>query len=102
MLQRYAGAVFRYLLGAVRDADAAEELSHEFAVRLLRGDFHRATPERGRFRDYLKTALINLVNDYFRNQQQRPRSLESSALDAAAAEHNELEYESDFETCWRR
>ena len=27
----------------------------------MRGDFGRADPERGRFRDYVKTTLINLV-----------------------------------------
>ena len=37
LLQRYGSAVYRYLLGAVRDADAAEDLSHEFVVRFLRG-----------------------------------------------------------------
>ena len=56
LLQCYAGAVYRYLLGAVRDADAAQDLSQEFVVRFLRGGFRRADPERGRFRDYLKTA----------------------------------------------
>ena len=33
MLERYGGAVRRYLLAATRDADAAEELFQEFAVR---------------------------------------------------------------------
>src|SRR5947207_152703 len=64
LLLRYSGAAYRYLLGAVRDPDRAEDLCQEFAVRFLRGDFHRAAPGRGRFRDYLKTALVNLVNDH--------------------------------------
>src|SRR5947209_14466079 len=42
LLLRYHGAVYRYLLGTLRDPDAAEELSREFAVRFLRGDFKRA------------------------------------------------------------
>ena len=29
LLQRYGSAVYRYLLGALRDADAAEDLSHD-------------------------------------------------------------------------
>lgn len=81
LMLRYSGAVYRYLLGAVRDPEVASDLCQEFAVRFLRGDFHRATPERGRFRDYLKTALINLVNDHFRQQKAAPRGLE---IDAAA------------------
>src|SRR5437867_9487672 len=61
LMLRYSGAVYRYLLGAVRDPEAAGDLCQEFALRFLRGDFRRAAPERGRFRDYVKSALINLV-----------------------------------------
>jgi DNA-directed RNA polymerase specialized sigma24 family protein len=48
----------------VRDPEVADDLAQEFALRFLRGDFQRADPERGRCRDYLKRALINLVHDY--------------------------------------
>ena len=72
---RYSGVVYRYLLGAVRDPDAAAELSQELALRILRGAFRHADPSRGRFRDYLKTALIHLVDDYRAAQRSRPRPL---------------------------
>ena len=72
---RYSGVVYRYLLGAVRDPDAAAELSQELALRILRGAFRHADPSRGRFRDYLKTALIHLVDDYRAAQRARPRPL---------------------------
>jgi hypothetical protein len=49
LLQRYSGAVFRYFLGAVHDPEVAAELSQEFALRFLRGDFRGADPQRGRF-----------------------------------------------------
>ena len=75
LLSRYSGAAYRYLLGAVRDPEVADELTQEFALRFVRGDFRRANPERGRFRDYLRTALINLVNDHHRQQQEKPRAL---------------------------
>jgi len=58
LLQRHQGAAYRYLLGAIRNLDASDELFQEFALRVFRGAFSRAAPERGRFRDYLKTALI--------------------------------------------
>ncbi|HKB01878.1 MAG TPA: sigma factor [Gemmataceae bacterium] len=61
LIERYQGAAYRYLTAATGDPDAAAELFQEFAVRFLRGDFRRASPDRGRFRDYLRTALINLV-----------------------------------------
>jgi RNA polymerase sigma factor (sigma-70 family) len=71
MLERYGGAVRRYLLAATRDSEAAEELFQEFAVRFLRGGLRGACPERGRFRDYLKGVLIHLVADHHRRGKRR-------------------------------
>lgn len=86
LLARYSSAVFRYLLGAVRDADAAEDLSQEFALRLLRGDFRRADPAHGRFRHYVKSVLSNLANDYFRSKARRPQPLGDSSFEIVEAE----------------
>jgi DNA-directed RNA polymerase specialized sigma24 family protein len=94
---RYSGVVYRYLLGAVRDPDAAAELSQEFALRILRGVFRHADPSRGRFRDYMKTALIHLVDDYRTAQRSRPRPL---THDVPAALDPE-EPEPDFLATWR-
>jgi RNA polymerase sigma factor (sigma-70 family) len=101
LLQRYGGAVGRYLLGAVRDPDAAGELAQEFALRFVRGDFHRADPQRGRFRDYLRTALINLVRDYRRAQQARPRPLAGGGAELAAPPPESADSERDFLETWR-
>jgi RNA polymerase sigma-70 factor (ECF subfamily) len=79
LVLRYYGAVYRYLLGALRDPVAAEELAQDFAVRFLRGDFKHADPERGRFRDFLKTALRNLLRDHWRKIGGTPARLDSSA-----------------------
>jgi RNA polymerase sigma-70 factor (ECF subfamily) len=98
LLERYGGAVFRYLTGAVRDADTAEELAQEFALRFLRGDFRRAQPEKGRFRNYLKTALVHLVTDYHRARQAAPRPL---APEVAAPSVPEADDESSFLASWR-
>src|SRR5580765_2902538 len=65
LLLHYHAAVHRYLLGTLRDATAAEDLTQDFAVRFLRGDFKQADPERGRFRDFLKTSLRRLVFDHW-------------------------------------
>jgi hypothetical protein len=78
LLERYGGAVRRYLLGALRDPEAADELFQEFALRFVRGDFfHNASPQRGRFRQFVKTSLFNLVVDYQRGQRRRRRSVET-------------------------
>jgi RNA polymerase sigma-70 factor (ECF subfamily) len=65
---RYQNAIRRYLVVALGDPEAADDVFQEFALRLLRGDLHRATPEKGRFRDYLKTSLIRLVIDHRRRK----------------------------------
>src|SRR5262245_47846291 len=44
LMQRYCGAAYHYLLGAVRDEDVAMDLFQEFALRFVRGDFLRADP----------------------------------------------------------
>lgn len=79
LMERYCGAVHRYLLGALRDEHAADDLFQEFCVRFLRGAFRNADPERGRFRDFVKTAVYHLVIDY----QKRKYKLAGAPLEAA-------------------
>lgn len=96
LILRYSEAVYRYLCGALRNPDAAADLCQEFAVRFLRGDFRRAEPSRGRFRDYVKTVLVNLVNDHHRDRRANPGPLE---IDAAAPADPSGE---DFNAKWRQ
>lgn len=99
LMERYHGAVYRYLLGALRDPDEADELFQQFALRFARGEFlQRADPERGRFRNYVRTVLINLVNDHKRRLTPRHRmqSIEAHELAAPAPAEQEL-----FLTSWR-
>jgi RNA polymerase sigma-70 factor (ECF subfamily) len=100
LLERYCGAAYRYLLGALRDEAAAAELFQEFAMRFLRGDFRRADPGRGRFRDYVRTALIHLVSDYRTAERRRPVSLPGDvpAADPAACEPDA---DAQFLASWR-
>jgi RNA polymerase sigma-70 factor (ECF subfamily) len=84
LLTRYGGAVHRYLLGALRDANAADELFQEFCLRFLRGDFQNAHPQRGRFRMYVKTALLHLIVDHQRRQQKQAQPLNADGPEPAA------------------
>lgn len=101
LLLRYRPAVYRYLLNILHDPDLADELAQEFAVRFLRGDFHRADPSRGRFRDFVKRAIINLYMDYYRRQQARPQSLSPKDLDVLANPSTAVELEEEFVKRWR-
>src|SRR5262249_28426883 len=99
LLTRYGGAVHRYLHKVVQDAGAAEELFQEFALRLLRGDFHRAAPQYGRFRDYVKTAVLRMVSRYHSRRQKAGCSLEIDPADPALGPQEECEQE--FVRSWR-
>jgi RNA polymerase sigma-70 factor (ECF subfamily) len=87
LLDRYGGAVHRYLLAALRDPHAADDLAQEFALNLVRGAFHNVNPERGRFRDYVKTVLFHLVSQYRQKLKRRgqPLSPESPEISHLAA-----------------
>ena len=84
LIERYGGAIRRYLGGALRDPDAADELFQEFALRFVRGDFRRADPARGRFRDFLKTSLFHLIVDHQKRRRVRLANLPSDTPDPAA------------------
>lgn len=72
LLEIYGGAAQRYLRALVKNEHAADDLYQQFAVKFLQGDFAAATPERGRFRGLLKTALFRMAMDYHRQRQRRP------------------------------
>ena len=100
LLGRYSRPVYRYLTAALRDPDAADEVYQEFALRLVRGDFRRARPDRGKFRDFLKTALYHLVVDH---RRKAARAAGPLPPDGPAVEPEAAEPESDvaFLAEWR-
>ena len=101
---RYAGAVHRYLLGTLRDADSAAELDQEFALRFLRGDFHRADPRAAAGSAISSSGRSrNLMIDYRRRQRVRPRPLGDHFPEPAEPEGDDLESDFDrrFLGSWR-
>jgi RNA polymerase sigma-70 factor (ECF subfamily) len=99
LLTRYGGAVSRYVHGALRDPEEAEEVCQEFALRFLRGDFHRANPNAGRFRDFIKTALIRLVSRHVGYRRAAPCSLATDVADRVPTPEEQAEQE--FLQSWR-
>ena len=98
VLERYGGAAYRYLLAMLRDEDAAMDAFQEFALRFVEGRFENATPQRGRFRDYLKKSLVHLTRDYQRQQQRSPKRLHSDIQPSAS---EPAEQDSCFLAGWR-
>jgi RNA polymerase sigma-70 factor (ECF subfamily) len=77
LVLHYAPAVRKYIGGILHHTEDADELAQDVVVRLLRGDFAGADPNRGRFRDLLKTAVRNMVRHHWEKQNlRRPADLE--------------------------
>lgn len=102
VLLRYYQPIHSYLRAMVRDDDAAEELTQEFVVRFLRGDFRQADPSRGRFRDLLKRALRHLAIDYWRRQRAEKERLSIPLVEPDWRQRPPHRWGADvFEADWR-
>ncbi len=83
LMERYSGAVYRYLLGGLRDRHAADDLFQD------------------RFRDFVKTALYHLIVDHQNRRKREAVALPVEEYDLAAAPP-ELHYsEQQFLESWR-
>jgi RNA polymerase sigma-70 factor (ECF subfamily) len=101
LLERYGGAVRRYLLGALRDPDASEELFQEFALLLVHGDLRGADRQRGRFRDFVKGVLFHLIAGHHRERRRQPHTLPPDHPEPAVEPEELPEQEDAFRASWR-
>jgi RNA polymerase sigma-70 factor (ECF subfamily) len=101
LMERYGGAVYRYLLKCLHDSHAADELAQEFALCLVRGDFRGADPQRGRFRDYVKAVLFHLIAKYRARQQKQPRLLPADSPELATVAAPREAHDLEFNQSWR-
>jgi RNA polymerase sigma factor (sigma-70 family) len=76
LVMRYNRAVRRYLGALLHDEHDADEAAQEVVIKMLRGDFARVNPERGRFRDYLKAAVRNTALSYLNRRRRDPVTLD--------------------------
>ncbi len=102
LLERYGGAVKKYLLGALRDPEAADELTQEFALRFLAGKYQGADRERGRFRNFVKGVLGHLIADHFRRRQAQPGPLPLDGDFARAPGQDPADPDALFVETWRQ
>jgi RNA polymerase sigma-70 factor (ECF subfamily) len=72
LLATYGGAARRYLLAALRSEEAADEVFQDFSLKLLRGDFRNVSPDKGKFRQFVKTCLYRMIVDQQRRQKKQP------------------------------
>jgi RNA polymerase sigma-70 factor (ECF subfamily) len=101
ILQRYRPAIFRYLVACLGDTEAADDLCQEFSLRFVRGDFRNADPEKGRFRDLLKSSLYHLIIDYHKRRQRGMPQLSPEAPEPSADSASTLDSDRQFLAAWR-
>jgi RNA polymerase sigma-70 factor (ECF subfamily) len=77
LVERYRGAVYRYLCRLLNNQAAADDLTQEFCLALFKGELRSADPSRGRFRAYVKTTLFHLVSKYRQRSDRQPAALGS-------------------------
>src|SRR5688572_3285963 len=97
---RYGGAMRRYLLAALHDQAAVDDLLQEFALAMVGGGFRNVQPERGRFRDYIKGVLFRLVQKHRRKVQRQPQRL-SEQIDLTDPECFGNACDEQFRQSWR-
>jgi RNA polymerase sigma factor (sigma-70 family) len=100
LMCRYSGAVHRYFLKAVKNPAEAEDLDQDFAIRFLRGDFRKCDPKRGRFRDYVKRAVQNMISDHFRRKK-LIQTRNSPMVEPAVPDPALSRFDEEFVASWR-
>jgi RNA polymerase sigma-70 factor (ECF subfamily) len=99
LLERYGGAVRRYLRKVLHDPDAVDEVFQEFALQLVHGRLRGAHPGRGRFRNFVKGTLFHLIADYRAQRAVWPGPLPAAGA-AKAAGPPDLESDRQFIETW--
>lgn len=69
-VMRYATAIQGYLHAVVRNHADAEDVGQEFLTYVLARGFRNVSPDRGRFRHYLKAAVRNFSLLHLRRQRE--------------------------------
>lgn len=97
LVLRYASAVRKYVGAIVRQGDDADELAQDVVLRLMRGDFAGADASKGRFRDFLKMAVRNMIHNHWAKQGRRH-------MDALASEPlaNDTERDAAWLGVWQK
>jgi len=98
-VMRYAPAIRKYVGAVVRNPHDAEEVAQDFLVRVLDKGFCPENVSRGRFRDYLKSAVRYAAISHLRKRRHSQISDEQLELliqPESAAEH---EWAAEWRNC---
>ena len=108
LVVRYAAAIRSYLEAILKDAHAADEVAQDFAVQVMGHAFDGASPERGRFRDYVKVAARNAALMHIRRRKSAGKAtpltttLERTLADPASGTEPDQASGDEWLGHWRR
>ncbi|MBC7855510.1 MAG: sigma-70 family RNA polymerase sigma factor [Pirellulaceae bacterium] len=94
LILRYSGAIRSYVGALVKDDADADEVAQDCLVRMLKGDFASADPTKGRFRDFLKVAVKNMVRSHWDKKNRR------TGVAYDVAQHEQTGEENAAEGAW--
>lgn len=100
-VQRYAPAVESYLRALIKNPHDAEDAAQDFFMRVAKNGFVRARQERGRFRDYLRTAVRNSALSFLKRQQKAKQARFEDIKDVTSDKSMQAADEA-WEAEWRR
>ena len=98
-VMRYSRAIRSYIGAMVSDPHAAEDVCQDFLLNVLQRGFANASPDRGRFRQYLKTAVRNQVRMHFRRQ--RGNEFEAADLHEQMADDLPGPSDHEWDVSWK-
>ena len=102
LLKAYERPIRSYLAGALHDPEAVNDAFQNLAARMIAGGFARVDPAKGKFRNYLKTALCRLATDIRRKRIDHSLDLEGVAAPYSDDPEIELESDREFLQHWTR
>jgi RNA polymerase sigma-70 factor (ECF subfamily) len=96
----YAPAVESYLRALIKNPHDAEDVAQDFFMRVARHGFVRAKQERGRFRDYLRTAIRNSALNFLRRKR-GPRHADFQQVRNLVSDKNAVAADEAWKANWR-
>lgn len=98
-VMRYARAIRKYVGAIVSDSHEAEEVAQDFLVQVFGQGFCPQNVSRGRFRDYLKSAVRYVAISHLRKRRVAPISEDQLASLIQPDSEAERAWASEWRTC---
>ena len=100
-VRRYSPAVQSYLNALIKNPHDAEDAAQDFFMRVAKNGFVRASQDRGRFRDYLRTAVRNSAINFLKRQQ-GPKHARFDDVQHVTSDKTNHAADETWEAQWRR